>query len=141
MPKKQKSPLGITPQSIMQITIIAASLVLAFFLFFNAGYGNSPTYSKTTEPKGTATAEFAECLTEKGAVLYGSNHCPHCNSQKIMFGKQIEKITFVNCDESQHLCEAAKITAYPTWVINGEKHLGAKSLGTLGSLTGCEVKG
>jgi len=32
---------------------------------------------------------FAKCLTEKGATLYASKYCGHCNDQKEMFGESI----------------------------------------------------
>jgi len=137
MGEKSNKPvfLGFTSRGIIQIIIISVAIILVFFLFLNTGM----SYEATSYSGIAATAEFSECLTNNDAVLYGANWCSHCNSQKSMFGEHIEKIAFIDCDESRNLCELAEIEAYPTWVINGKKHLGVKSLNTLGALTGCEL--
>lgn len=32
------------------------------------------------------TDDFAKCLTEKGAKMYGTSWCGHCKNQKALFG-------------------------------------------------------
>ena len=135
MAEKKKMFLGLIPKGIMQAPLICIAVLFTFFLILNMSYEGATEYSSNA-----ATAKFAECLTEKNAVLYGSNHCSHCNTQKILFGEYFEKISFVNCDETPWLCEAVDITAYPTWIINGKKHLGTESLTKLKELTGCGAK-
>ncbi len=135
--KKKKEFLGVTTQGWIQIIVIAIAVIFAFFLALGAGYGSgSVGYSGQT----AATAEFATCLTESGAVFYGTDWCSHCQDQKSLFGEHFEKVKFVNCDESRELCTLAGIEAYPTWIIDGEKHLGTKSLENLGILTECELE-
>lgn len=128
-----KQLLGITPNGWFQITVISAAILFTFLLALGSGYGET-TY--TGEP---ASADFASCLTEKGAVFYGSEWCSHCRDQKAIFGETFEKINYVDCEKSPNLCQLAGITAYPTWIINGEKYLGAKSPQSLAALTGCEA--
>ena len=136
MSKKKKEFLGVTAQGWIQLTVICVAVLFTFFLALGAGYGSdSINYRGQT----AATSEFVTCITESGAVFYGTNWCSHCNNQKQLFGEHFEKVKFVNCDESRDLCVLAGIEAYPTWIIDGEKHLGTKSLGNLGILTGCEV--
>lgn len=136
MSEGKKEFLGITIQGWIQISVICVAVLFAFFLTLSAGYGNG----NTTYSGQTASPELATCITESGAIFYGTDWCSHCQSQKTIFGEHFEKVKFVNCDESRDLCILAGIEAYPTWVINGEKYLGARSLETLGSLTGCEVQ-
>lgn len=48
--------------------------------------------------------EFAQCLTEKWAIMYGSASCPHCQSQKAMFGDSFQYVTYVECTEEAERC-------------------------------------
>jgi len=85
---------------------------------------------------------FADCLTEKGAVLYGADWCSPCLNQKKVFGDSFDKINYVICTDSQDTlqsdeCESAGIEVYPTWVINDQELRGLQSLEELGSATGC----
>jgi glutaredoxin len=81
--------------------------------------------------------ELAQCLTEKGAVMYGTEWCGHCKNQKRAFGSSFEYINYVDCDESMGKCSQAGVTGYPTWVINGQNYPGEQSLSRLKQLAGC----
>jgi len=83
--------------------------------------------------------EFAKCLSNK-SVLYGSSWCPHCKSQKEMFGPFIKYINFVDCEaniENQNECILKGIQAYPTWEINNQLLIGEKKFKELSKLSGC----
>ncbi len=83
---------------------------------------------------------FAQCVTESGAVFYGTNWCPHCTKQKEKFGENIVDIHFVDCDKESDLCHEKDITAYPTWIFgNGEKAVGTQSREELSKKTGCPL--
>ncbi|NYZ73922.1 hypothetical protein H0O00_02155 [Candidatus Micrarchaeota archaeon] len=62
---------------------------------------------------------FAKCLTEKGAKMYGSELCPHCDDQKEAFGDSWQYVTYVECRSplggQTEACMDAGIKAYPTW--------------------------
>jgi len=92
-------------------------------------------------PKATATGldSFATCLTDKGAVMYGTSWCGHCKNQKEMFGNSFKKINYVDCDARSDTCLAALVTGYPTWKINGQNYPGSQSLEKLRSLAGCSL--
>jgi hypothetical protein len=81
--------------------------------------------------------EFAQCLTDAGAVMYGTTWCSHCQEQKKLFGKSFKNIDFVDCDKDSDKCSLAGVQGYPTWVINGESFPGKQSLNALGIYTGC----
>lgn len=88
-------------------------------------------------------AQIADHLTATGAKMYGAYWCPHCATQKSYFGGAASRIPYVECDpegidSEAALCEAAGITAYPTWVIAGEYYLGAQPLIKLERLSGFE---
>lgn len=124
------------PGAISIGVILIAFVALAYFLF-SSSMAAAPAYFP---PEGRPVSpEFAKCITDSGAVLYGSNRCSHCTAQKDLFGEAIEEIEFIDCDASAELCSMAGITAFPTWVIDGKKYLGTQSLQTLADLTGCEL--
>lgn len=81
---------------------------------------------------------LASCLTEKGAVFYGSDSCGYCVKQKNLFEEDFLKINYVNCVINRDKCNQEGITAYPTWIINGNKYIGLQSLDKLSNLSGCE---
>ncbi len=83
-------------------------------------------------------APLAECLAVKGVTMYGAAWCPHCQNQKLMFGKAFSMIPYVECPEHIELCKAKGIEGYPTWILSGGMHLvGEQSLGTLAKASGC----
>lgn len=116
--------------AIMAIAILGVA-VAAFVLSQSA---QEPVY-----PEG-ALDNFAKCMTQNGAAMYGASWCSHCQEQKALFGSSFQYIKFVDCEESPDLCTAAGITGFPTWIINGEKHMGTKPLDILAVYSGCELE-
>ena len=82
---------------------------------------------------------FAQCLTEKGATMYGTEWCPHCKNQKASFGNSFQYVDYVDCDRNKAKCLAAGVRGYPTWIIDGEKYPGEQQLYKLSSLTECDL--
>ena len=94
---------------------------------------------------GSNYDSLAQCLTEKGAAMYGAYWCPHCKTQKEMFGNSFKYINYIECDArgenaKPELCEQAGITGYPTWIINGKTYVGVRQFQELADATGCSVK-
>ena len=89
--------------------------------------------------------ELAQCLKDKGAVFYGAFWCPHCQSQKALFGKSARLLPYVECStpdgQGQTLaCNEKKIEGYPTWIFaDGEKISGEIPLERLAEKTGCAL--
>ncbi len=88
-------------------------------------------------------ANLADHLSESGAKMYGAYWCPHCAIQKDYFGGAVSRIPYIECDleginNEAALCQEMGITAYPTWIIEGEYYLGAQPLGKLARLSGFE---
>ena len=82
---------------------------------------------------------FAQCLTEKGVKMYGTEWCSHCKNQKKMFGDSFQHVDYIDCDLNKDECQEAGIGGYPTWIIGGEKYPGEQSFERLASLTECEL--
>ena len=79
----------------------------------------------TSKPK-TYSAEqiktLAQCLTDKGFAMYGTDSCTHCKDQKAEFGESFSLINFTECIKNEPVCTAKGIMLYPTWITNtGEK--------------------
>ena len=87
--------------------------------------------------------DFAKCITNTGARLYGAYWCPHCQDQKEMFGNAWEYINYVECSTlsgvgQKEECNQAEIDSYPTWVFsNGQRVSGQLSFQQLSEYTGC----
>lgn len=84
--------------------------------------------------------DFAKCLTEKNATMYGAEWCQSCKEQKMLFGKSFKYVNYVECPQNPGLCKEKGIERYPTWIINGAKYLGVRSIETLSSFTGCSLR-
>jgi len=88
---------------------------------------------------------FAQCLTDKGAKMYGAWWCPHCQKQKDLFGKSFEKVSNVECSAPGtkamlKICKDAGIEGYPTWKFqDGSMLSGEQSFETLSQKTSCPI--
>ena len=114
----------------MFILFAVIGVAIIYGIYYISGLTGSAVKSDGSE-------ELARCLTENGAKLYGASWCPHCQNQKALFGEAGQYLPYIECTEKPEECRAASITAYPTWIINGEKYMGEKSLEELKSLSGC----
>jgi hypothetical protein len=62
--------------------------------------------AQQTQTKNLDT--FAQCLTDNGAIMYGSLTCQHCQKQKTTFGDSFKKISYVECTLEPTRCEKLK---------------------------------
>lgn len=89
--------------------------------------------------------QFAKCLTEKKATMYGVSWCPHCADQKEKFGTAFQYVTYVDCAipgtrKETDQCKALKIVHTPTWIFgDGTRHEGSMELQDLAKQTGCKL--
>lgn len=82
---------------------------------------------------------FAQCLTDSGAVMYGTDWCSFCQRQKDLFENSFRLIDSVDCDRNRRECQVQGVSGFPTWKINGQLYPGLQSLERLSELTGCEI--
>ncbi len=102
-------------------------------------------FAVTKEKAPSVYDDFAQCIKDNGAVMYGAWWCPHCNNQKELFGNSVSYIDYVECSEPgsrkmNQVCKDAKVEGYPTWKFeDGSSVSGEQSLEYLGEKTGCEL--
>lgn len=99
--------------------------------------------SYLTSKEDPAVAELAQCLTDKGAKMYGAFWCGACAEQKKLFGNTFKYIEYIECDArgddpQPELCQIEGISGYPTWKINGQTLTGVRSFEQLAGVAGCE---
>ena len=91
-------------------------------------------YSAYSLSKPGQYDNFAKCLNEKGAVMYGAmDWCKFTQGQKAMFGKSFKYINY------HEFNELPGIKKTPTWVINGAWHENVQSFDKLAAETGCTI--
>lgn len=122
------------PDKAMEIVLSGLIIVLALYGFMVLVFSKP----HTENPEINVTEDFAQCLTDKGAVMYGTEWCHYCQNQKEMFGEHFENITYVDCGSNKAACTDAGVRGYPTWVIDGISYPGMQQLETLAELSGCE---
>ncbi len=91
----------------------------------------------TKKPVAGSLDAFAVCVAEKG-TLYGTSWSEFTQSQLTLFGTSAASLSYVDCDEKAHICSAANVQKYPTWIINSQQY-GQQSLEELAAVTGCRL--
>lgn len=85
--------------------------------------------------------EFAKCITEKKAVMYGAESCSHCKAQKDVLGDSFKYINYVECPDNIKFCLDNGINGYPTWIIGTSTKIEGFSRNTtmqeISNATGC----
>lgn len=135
------------------LVVVALVIIVGGTLLFFVGKDKKTADNKSNENGTVAGAstnqkesnayieKLAKFMTEKGMVLYGAYWCPHCKDQKKEFGDAIQYIDYVECDAqgpnaNPDECVAQGIEGYPTWIYQGKKYSGAKSLSELAAIVG-----
>jgi len=122
-----------TMKKILIVSIIGVAIVAGILFLL----------SKNNQPGKLDS--FAQCLGQKGAMFYGAFWCPHCQTQKAMFGKSQKLLPYTECstpDGKSQLaaCKDKKIEGYPTWEFqDGSREMGEVPLETLSQKTGCPL--
>jgi len=89
-------------------------------------------------------AETAQCLTEKGVILYGTYWCPYCKIQMEDFGDDSQFISYQECDDNgpkgdSKVCLDAGVTSFPTWYFPGQGNLiGRNPIFIVAKLANCQ---
>jgi len=123
-------------------TAVLTICVLVVVIIGSSAFQSDPL--DFADGAGTASGfqlGLAKHLRAKGAVMYGSYKCPHCNAQKALFGDAAKYMVYVECDPQGKdakptVCFSRGIVHYPTWEIGGRYYEGAKSLQELSQLSG-----
>lgn len=97
---------------------------------------------EVTTTSGKAEIALAKHLKSVGAIKYLAFWCHYCYAQKQLFGEEaFQELNAIECDPKgtnpqPQKCVAAKIRAFPTWIIDGKVYEGVQSLDKLADLTG-----
>ena len=110
--------------------ILAVIIILSVLLLYM-------TYKK--QASASNYDDFAKCLTENNATMYGTEWCTHCKAQKALFGKSFKYVNYVDCDRNKDICTSMGVEGYPTWIIHGVQLKGVQSVQDLSLATGCSV--
>ncbi|RMD67923.1 hypothetical protein D6817_00180 [Candidatus Pacearchaeota archaeon] len=128
-----RKPSGTRVWIWVAIAIVVLAVLVYLLLPKNKGYSQSDL------------DEFAKCLTEKGAVMYGAFWCPHCARTKKRFGSSFKYIKYVECDprgenEKSELCLSKGIDKYDTWEFaDGSRLVSEPTFEQLSEKTGCPL--
>tara|TARA_Y100000310_G_scaffold38326_1_gene35940 strand:+ start:12537 stop:12971 length:435 start_codon:yes stop_codon:yes gene_type:complete len=109
--------------------IILISIVSVVFVLIVGGIGFS--YMNTLKP--AALDGFAQCLADKGAIMYGASFCQYSHAQQGMFGNSKKYL------DIRDFTEDPNVKTTPTWLINDEYYPNVQTFNRLASLTGCEL--
>ncbi len=82
-----------------------------------------------------------KCIA-KNSELYVLKTCSHCAQQKIMLRNYIDLFEITDCGDNTKKCVEDGIieddkVSIPSWIINGEKYTGVRTIEQLKELTGC----
>ncbi|MEK7118834.1 MAG: thioredoxin domain-containing protein [Patescibacteria group bacterium] len=91
------------------------------------------------------TAQFAQCLKDKGVIFYGAFWCSHCKTQKALFGDAAALLPYVECSTPDgraqlEACKDKKVEGYPTWEFpDGSRLSGERTFAELGEKANCQA--
>ena len=108
----------------------------AGYFVFNRGFGLAKIDAPAKDI-ASVNGSLAQCLSSVGAVMYGSDTCPHCLEQKNLFGTAFAEIKYVNCDFNAEACRKENVQYFPMWVIKGKTYLGVQNFNQLSQFSGC----
>lgn len=109
-------------ETLWTIGIILGVILLSYFIL--------------NKEKPKTEEQIVKCIG-KNSVLYIQLGCSACKKQEEIFGDNYQKLTIVDCFFEKDKCIKNKITATPTWEINGKKIEGVQSISKLQNLTSC----
>ena len=117
------------------IAVVVAILAVACGVYYFFSY---------RKPVSTLDG-FAQCLTSRGAKMYGAWWCPHCADEKDSFGYAFQYVNYVECSlpndrKMNDTCKQAGIKNFPTWQFSdGSRVEGMQPLDALAKTTGCKL--
>ncbi len=121
--------------------IVVLILAVGGVLFVLSGGVTTP--KEDNAPKGALA--LAQCLADSDATFYGAFWCPHCNSQKELFGSAEKVLPYTECSTPDskaqtQVCIDAGIKSYPTWQFkDGTQVTGVQTFAELAQKSGCPL--
>ena len=122
--------------------ILGFAAILCVGIVIYAVVNNNKNSSIGAGAKFGLYDQFAQCLTSKGATMYGAAWCSHCKEQKAAFGDSFKYINYVECPDNTKLCIDKGIQGFPTWLIGTSTKLegfDSHTMKALSDATGCPL--
>jgi hypothetical protein len=126
--------IGVIISVILLPAIILSIGTITYFIA-----NSDETSTNMSAPVELTGLSIAQCLTNNGVVMYGSDSCPACRQQKTFFD-DFEEIEYIECDKDRSACQSAGIRSIPTWVRGDERLVGSHNLEDLAVFGGCEAQ-
>jgi len=129
----------------MQFTKSLAVIAGIFILIILAGSNidklklpSKPSLTPGVNINKVQPEQLAQCLTDRGWVMYGTAWCSNCKKQREEFGSTFSYINEIDCDEQTSICRNKNIKGYPVWEgPDGQQYPGGKYLEELENMSGC----
>lgn len=119
-----KDTIGNKPKNNKKIILIS---IVAVLIIAGIGVG----FVNANKPG--QVDDFAKCLKEKGAVMYGASFCQYSHAQKGMFGNSFKYVDYRDFSEDKNVKKT------PTWKISGAYYQNVQTFDRLSALTGCSL--
>lgn len=120
--------------------IISCAAAISLAVIVYAVVSNTKKIESNTPGKYD---NFAQCLTDMGAVMYGAVWCSHCIEQKAEFGDSFKYVKYIECPDNTQFCIDKGIQGFPTWLIGTSTKLEGyeknKTMQELSDATGCTL--
>ncbi len=123
----------------MKLPLIAG-FILTSILLVGCNKANVPAGADADTNVAGENAALAQCLTDNGVKMFGTERCSHCKNQKALFGADFAKVTYIDCDAQKQVCMDNGIQGYPTRKdTTGNFFPGVQSLEKLAEIAGCQA--
>jgi hypothetical protein len=117
----------------LRVILISLALIIVLVLAFKF-------VIKKPGASAGALDEFAQCLAQKGATMYGAYWCSHCQSEKKALGDSFRFVPYVECSTESKKCLDAGVNGFPTWTFaDGRKFVGEQGIEKLSQESGCPL--
>ena len=111
----------------IQVFIILMGIVIGIILLINFFRGN-----------GNHDEETMQCIADNSLLII-SRTCTACSYQKNnVLGEYFDLFETIDIIDHPEVWEEYNLEGVPTWIINGEKYPGVRTISQLKELTGCE---
>jgi hypothetical protein len=114
---------------IKKSTLITLIIILVIVIFSYYIITKDNTHQDADET-------FAKCLGEK-STIYIQTGCHACKTQEEMFGDNYKYLNVVDCLVEPLKCTIVDIKVTPTWIVQGKKYEGVRSIEELKNASGC----
>jgi len=109
--------------------------------FYSLTEKYKPEHPPLVNHSTDAQKALARHLAATGAKCYTAWWCPHCQEQRENFGIEAAALApFVQCSDLKRremdFCKKVDVDGYPTWIIDGKKYGGGRTLSELAEMTG-----